>query len=905
MIYTIEQISNLLQSNEFHFIAISIAFLLNSYLLLLLIPKGFRSATIKIGWTLLILVLIGTILKDFAWISKYTRKICLPSIPYNIHIFFVRIGWAGMIIQFQALSLFIESLIKKRFYISTLQKIILCANGSLALYFVMTALFDSSLTIEAIRIVALELPLSIQMPLEVLLTRYSSLYMLISLIIPTLIYALYVLQSPDLPKILKIQLRTLIIYFLSPMVLFEAIIGIDKLCKIFFQVPTFLNLSPILSCCTLLFCYSIYHCINKILGLRFLNSRDQVDAPQRIDFVNTFKETLDTLGKATQLEELTHITQQFFKEAFGIRTSDISLIIRENAHQKNPHVSSIEQFIENFMKNHESGVCNLIQKSKILLYDELTFTNFYETSVDRTACIQFLEHINADLFLPIYKKDKVVAYVVIAMEARPKQLYNAMDKSEMVIFANYLGNIIDLIQHRTFETLVQQEQELKQEIYNKEQEIAQYKESLRSFIKSNSRNEVGIIFYKNRRFVFGNQAAKELVKININTQEGHALTKALRALASQVDEYKQPQSQLFKHNNEYHMMICAVPNLEKNNVIITVYHPEISDLLKQHIGVVHDPSKWDYLLYLETTQSGQRINQLIPGSSPLLLNLKIDLLKLGITNHALLINAAEEDSMPMIELIHHISMRDKLKTVEFNKPTRSSDALIPLFGINPLFAHHTQKETSLLEQIGENGTLYIQHVNYLDHDAQAALAHYIRTGYYKAYKSEHQKETSVRIICSMNHSYQQTLHPELQQMLNQTSLSIPSISSLPEKELLELAHGFSTQGMEPTAATNLHKKEIAHLTTSRPVSFLALKARIQAIIAQRTDAPIPADVNNRFVINTNADLSQAAHLGKQALKDEKIMHMLWDTFKNQNKIASFLGVNRSSVNRRCKIYNFQ
>ena len=39
-----------------------------------------------------------------------------------------------------------------------------------------------------------------------------------------------------------------------------------------------------------------------------------------------------------------------------------------------------------------------------------------------------------------------------------------------------------------------------------------------------------------------------------------------------------------------------------------------------------------------------------------------------------------------------------------------------------------------------------------------------------------------------------------------------------------------------------------------------------------------------------------------ALKDPKIMVMLWNKFKNQNKIANILGVNRSSVNRRCKEY---
>ena len=54
----------------------------------------------------------------------------------------------------------------------------------------------------------------------------------------------------------------------------------------------------------------------------------------------------------------------------------------------------------------------------------------------------------------------------------------------------------------------------------------------------------------------------------------------------------------------------------------------------------------------------------------------------------------------------------------------------------------------------------------------------------------------------------------------------------------------------------------------------------------------------------DVELTKIARLGRKALQDEKVMAMLWDKFeKNQNKIAAFLGVNRSSVNRRCKDYN--
>jgi hypothetical protein len=56
---------------------------------------------------------------------------------------------------------------------------------------------------------------------------------------------------------------------------------------------------------------------------------------------------------------------------------------------------------------------------------------------------------------------------------------------------------------------------------------------------------------------------------------------------------------------------------------------------------------------------------------------------------------------------------------------------------------------------------------------------------------------------------------------------------------------------------------------------------------------------------SDPELVSAARLGKHALRDPHIMAMLWNKFQNQNKIATFLGVNRSSVNRRCKVYNLE
>ena len=57
-------------------------------------------------------------------------------------------------------------------------------------------------------------------------------------------------------------------------------------------------------------------------------------------------------------------------------------------------------------------------------------------------------------------------------------------------------------------------------------------------------------------------------------------------------------------NDGNKIVIAGVPNLEKNNVIITLYHPDISDIVKRQIDLLKDPTKWDYLALSGDDQVG-------------------------------------------------------------------------------------------------------------------------------------------------------------------------------------------------------------------------------------------------------------------------------------------------------------
>lgn len=909
MFYLFTIALEIIKSSYFLFFTLVGALLVKIYLLSLLIPKDVRNHSIRLSWLLLLAVLLGSIVGDISWISKLARQLFFPYIPYHLHVSILRLAWAALIIQYQSLSLFIESLTKKKYQLHWVHKIMVSISSIFTFYFVYAAFFDSSFTQEFERNQAFANLSAPHAPFEAHLMYYTDLYLLPVIILPTLFLTFRNIKNEKLPKILKKQLTILIKYLLCPFLFAECIVAYSKIGH---------YIVPFLSISTILISYSIYYCIRKVLGLRFLNFNKQLHARQRINFINNFKDILDQLSKVSSVEELTQITQTFFKEAFNIPVKKTLFFVRHlhtNEGNKELHqrINSTEEFIENFMIHHHSSVCEFMKKSKLLLYDELVFSNFYEESETYTTLITFLEKIDADIFLPIYHKHKIIAYIVIESNARNNQLYNSADRDEMIIMANYISTIINLLQHRNLDLLIQQEKELKEELYFTHQEITQYKESIHSFLKNDSMHEIGILFYKNGQFVFGNRAAQELIKINPNQQEGHPVSKALRDLGNQVESYKVPKTVLI--HAEEKLVIVGMINLEKNNVIITIYRPEIADVIKKQIEPLKDLSNWNYILHLETTKNGQLINQVIPSSAEHLLQFKIQFLKTALGKQATLIEAPDEDMHTLVELLHQISLREMLYVIHLQEPVKSNEYAIKLFGANPLLEPYAQQEIPLFEKLNNHGTLSIKNIHYLDLETQNYLAGFIKTGYYRTYKTDQSTASNVRIICSTNQDLtrkveQGTFSTTLFNELKKNTVVMPSLLTLPEHELYELVQEITNQMLkteEFKTILELNDKEKNKVLSPRPVSLIEIKKRIKnLLIAKSKKHNLYDDIKIApATLDTTSDIILASRLGKQALKDRRIMIVLWNKFKNQNKIATFLGVNRSSVNRRCKEFNLE
>lgn len=880
---------------------------IKAYLLINLFFKKTYSIASRLPYFFIIGVLICTFIQDTDWVSMLINKLFLHETEslLRVRVFWMRVSWAFTMMQYQFITLFMESLVSKDYKIRIRQKIFIFISTLIFFFFISVAIFHADCTHS-----------SQKHAFELYAQNFLVVYALFPVMISSFFVCAYRLNTTVIPRILHKQLK-LVLLVVVPFWFMEFLQILPLLTS--FSSHTWLNTGyTFVTLSTIFLTSGIIFCARKILGYRFLNFKSHVQSPVNINFMENFKTTLEQFSRVSNMQELIHITQSFFKEAFSIPINRTHLYIRNlTTYEQRPRYDNdaIYPVAETFMGTHSKQMCTFITQSKMLIYDELAFSNFYETTKERQESLQFLEAIQADLFIPIYENGSLIAYIVVDRHARLHEFYNSTEYDEILIFASYLGNIINLMQTKNLDTLVQQEKALQEELYNKHQEINQYKESIRSFLRANKQKDIGIVFYKNRRFTFGNQAAKQLLKINPNMQEGHVLTKALQQVAQHVEAYKTPKTIHTKDTDGTKLVFAGVPSLESNNVIISVYHPEMSDVIKKQIDMLKDPSEWDYLLYLETTKPGQLINQLIPGSGETLLNFKIELLKASLTKKATLLNMPNDDLKQMVELLHHISLRETLHILDLETPIANFDVAIKLFGINTIYGMKSENTPPLLEKLDNIGTLFIRNIHYLDLETQEYLAEFIRYGIYRVFKSEQKIPSNVRIICSSNQNlahlvregkFSQALFNELKH----TTLEMPSLTTLPEQELNTLAEGFSEQAIADQTYKNilsLSDRDKVKLAYQRPTSLLEFKSKVQTVLLQKSKKN---DIYHETQFDpaydtSDQNLMHAARLGKQALKDRNIMIILWNKFKNQNQIASFLGVNRSSVNRRCKEYDLQ
>ena len=820
--------------------------------------------------------------------------------------FFGRFVWGFNVSQYQAMALFIEYLLHKRIRFGFFHYLHALVNIAISSVFLYQAFFQFNVPSADPETLALDLAL------------VKAVYMYLPILFVPLFYKIFRRRRlVQRPRILEHQLRYLTI-FLAPYLLCEMFGNCSVIVSIIPAVEPykysldalFFTMSAMLST------YPMFLIGRRMMGLRFLNLRKDVESKEKFNFLSQFKDILEQLSYATALKELAHLNQTFFLAAFNIPLGRTRLFIRKSEPEKDDHgyydIANISTKVEQFIgKTDNQQAMHILNTSKIYIRDEIAFSHFYEGDLTSKEILDFLDLINADIFLPIYERNSIIAYSIIERNARPDKLFTNKERDEMLVFTSYLSNIINILKYSNMEAMHHRQKELTEEIYLKHQEINQYKESIRSFLRSNKERKIGIIFYKHRRFTFANEAGQELVGMDLNTNLGHSLTIACKGVARKVQEFKTPQTTFAHDHHGKRIVIAGIPSLEEYATILLIYYPEISDIIKSQFDQLKDPSTWDYILYLETTQSGQLVNQLIPGSGEKILNFKINLLSTALSKKATLLDMPEEDLLATVEILHHISLRQTLHTIKVTVVEKNDEVAIKLFGLNPLLEKDAPEP--LLQKLNDSGTLFIQNIEYLSLETQDYLAEFILYGYFHKFKSDHKIFSNVRIICSTTKNLLELVNEgkfskSLYNELNKASLALPSLHTFSESEVNELAQGFAEQIETTQTYKNLlalTDKDKHRLFADRPLSLREFKEKVhQILVAKSTKHKIHETTNFDPAYNvTEPDIAHAVRLGKKALKDPHIMTMLWNKFKNQNKIATLLGVNRSSVNRRCQEYN--
>ncbi len=849
---------------------------------------------------LLLIFLFGTLLDDATYIGSVVLRRIL-EIQGDIPLFtlYCRISLSLFITAHQALVLFFEYLLTQRIKCTFLHIFSLLCN----------LLFTSFFLYEAGAYYGIPVVTSSsEYLLEHNVISASYCYVFV-LYLGLFIFLIRKLRTRTLPKILAVQAQSCLLYlFPFSLLLFgDGWYTIFSAAHIPFPLGQY-SWATLGALCSAILLITLS---KKMLGLRLLNLHSDVTSKVPFNFLTNFKDILEQVRYASAVNELGHITQTFFHTAFGIRLSFTRLFIKDAA-ITSPEAIGAALKIDQFLKEDEL-LRAALARDKIFIRDSVEFSYFYEASDLNRKILAFLDLIHADLFVPIYEQSRIVAYIMVERDARPDKLYTNKERDEMLVFTSYISNVISALQQSSMEALHVQKKQLTEELYHKHQEINQYKELIRSFMRTSHERKIGIISYKNRTFSYANEAAHDLVGFDLNKLSGHPLTKVCTTVAQRVEQYKTAQIAYGKDTRGTKLVISGIPNADTTSSILLLYYPEISDLLKPHAGYLKDPSCWDYVLYLETTQSGRLINELIPGTSEALLSFKIGLLSAALTRKAVLLSLPEEDLLSAVTLLHSISLRRNLYTLKLTQHEQHDEISTQLFGINDLLGG-SQSE-SLLTKLDESGTLFIQNLELLSLTSQEALAQYIRMGYFYKVKSDQKIMSSARIICSTSKDLSVLVNEgifsrELFEQLQATTISLPSLTDLAHEDITLLAQGYADQLITTDTFKDLLSitpKETSQLIKECPLSLQELKERIQELLLEKSRSHNITDIEKIDPVNSITDpvIAQAVRLGKKALRDPHIMAQLWYTFKNQSKIAHLLGVNRSSVNRRCRELNLR
>lgn len=842
---------------------------------------------------------------DFSWIATLCLRTGVNLLHYKSTVFVCRLGWAFLVLQYHSMVLLLEGLLSKKYRNSLIKNIVfLLCSTFFILFFTIFPFVAWDLAAKPDR-----------PPIESFMKHICSIYLLLFLIPINLWNIFYNLQSKKIPIIIQKQCYTLLYMLVIPYFLSD-FINMNPFLTNYFYLTFFLVQSQAFTgFSTLILTYLLYFCMQRILNIRFLNLKRSVDSLFiDVKFNEYFKEVLGNLSQVKYTYEIPRIAQSFLQKSLHINEKKVDIIIRPTPDKDEPHESlyaktdkmyHIVKTLNSTFSDSNNQFFAYLKKEHILVFDDIDFANFYDQEPLLNDILQAMASMNSAILVPIFHKEELLAYMIIYFDARKERLYAHSDKDALMVFANYVGSIMASIQNNQFEKVVEQNKILTENLYFKTHQINYLKESIKSCFDRSRIKTICLFLYKNKEFIAINQEAVTLFNVDLNEHQGHPFTTECKRLVTQALAYNTTQTALIKSDYDEPMLIVALPHLEHKSVSIMFTHPDISDLIGKHVLNLPSMDDWDYILYLQTTKTGLLINNLLPGWSKQMIEYKIEILKSILSKKALFIQCTSTDVPLVLDLLHHATERKELKIID---PLKDVDCENTLFGINPLYG---KLEEPLLKKLNQ-GILFINNVHKLSTIAQEKLGLYIDYGHFTRFKSDIFIKSDVLVLMTSSipcFQKNDVYAYNLSETMKTKHVYIPSPALLHREDYEELIEGYCTQALNNHTVQKIFAisdYEKRKLLMERPLSLTHLKDKIINLLTNKNKNTI---IEHKICLDatfSRADhtLAEAAKLGKNALKDHHIVTFLWHHFeKNQNRIALFLGVNRSSVNRRIKEFN--
>jgi transcriptional regulator with GAF, ATPase, and Fis domain len=874
-------------------------------LLLFFINRYRKKAANQITIILFSIPLLTYVIAELAWIIFLTGSGLFMKV-------FCRVAWHMQPLQFFALSLFLYSVIDRNYKLSSRSNIILrglCVFVFIPVFSAVYTLccfgfFENSLILQSIFFVLEELLFKVGATKRFLIHSFGLLFLVYNI--------LYVVRkvrtSKEIPYILRLQVTSFFL-LLSTFVLPEVIL---MLADIIPALALLHDSLPVALLASALFTTALLFYARKIYRLRFLNLTPFVHAEPIKNAGLQLRSAKQALCEATAISDLAAIHASFFHDIAGIEPDRIHFVLRIPELQEqiaSQETNTLLQQVEVFLQQEEEIMQEFFHEDSVLVYDELAFTSFYQQSESISKLLNFLRSIQAAVLIPLKQGERMLGFLMIQKHPVQEELFPLSLQTQMGLYGTYVTYTITRFEQYQYQSLLSENERLSVDLHKTIQKVIRYQESFSAMMQIDDIKKQGIILYKNASFTFVNTVAEELVQINPNLHHGHPLSKALKEVVRRVGMYGNFHA-IIEKNTLGEDICCKGFPYKKDEVFILISPDDIMKTLKIENTLIK-PSDVDYFVFLYTTEAGTLLHEALPGKSELLQKFKIQFLKTVLSRKSMIFDVHHEDFEIFVALAQRISSRTIIHTIDLKETPLQDVICASLFGIQQFSQDGTIVERGLLDRLDENGILCIKNINRIDLKTQQLLAQFMKTGVFHVYKSEIRKSSNPFMIFSSDENIAELVKKgqfskELFEQIQDGIVSFPSLSQFPFSDIESLAEGIQKQIIPIAEYHHLFgfsSSERENLDMKRPVSVHELRQRVKWFMKQRIKQS--AIIEERTVYSsqktvTDPLLIDAARLGKQALKDRKMLRALWDKLKNQSKIAQLLSVDRSSVHRRCR-----